>query len=75
MTQLHATVFPPTSRQSPKLDNRRGKGGDRRLRAIQFSGKVAGVHAIDLIGEDATFMPGVSTIEVRLAFTSRACPR
>jgi hypothetical protein len=45
------------------------------LVAIKFCGKVAGIEALDLIGEDAASTTDLSTSEVDLAFTSRALGR
>ena len=66
-----ATVFPLTARQSPFPDDRRCPDSDRQLVAMKFCGKVAGIEALDPIGEDAAFMTDVSPSEGDLAFTPR----
>ena len=70
-TPPHATGFPPTSRQSPKLDNPRCKDRDRQRVAIEYSGKLAGVVALVIIGKTAASTTDLSTSEVDLAFTPR----
>ncbi len=74
-TPPHATGFPPTSRQSPRLDNPRCKDRDRQRVAIESSGKLAGVVALVIIGKTAASTTDLSTSEVDLAFTSRALGR
>ena len=67
----HAVVFPNTARQSPFPDNRRCPDSGRQVVAPDFSGKVAGVVALVIIGKTAASTTDLSTCEVDLAFTPR----
>ena len=70
-TPPHAPGFPPTSRQSPRLDNHRCKDRDRQRVAIESPGRLAGVVALVIIGKTAASTTDLSTCEVDLAFTPR----